>query len=226
MATTWSTPRASTPNSGARRATPRLCDAVREHGLGQLLDLVPNHMAIIGRENPWWWDVLQNGPASRYATFFDVDWDASGERWPNKMLLPVLGDHYGRVLEDGQLQLTHHDGEFVLHYHEHVFPIDPSSLAGLLGQAADHCGVELLAFLAESHAPPAAAGGHGAAADRAPAPRRGRAGRPAGPHLPRAARRRGGHRRRGRPPEPRPRRPRHAPRAATVPPGVVAHGQP
>jgi (1->4)-alpha-D-glucan 1-alpha-D-glucosylmutase len=129
----------------------RLCDALREHGLGQLLDLVPNHMAIVGRENPWWWDVLQNGPASRYATFFDVDWDASGERWPNKMLLPVLGDHYGRVLEDGLLQLTHHDGEFVLHYHEHVFPLDPSSLAGVLGQAADHCGVELLAFLAESH---------------------------------------------------------------------------
>jgi hypothetical protein len=55
------------------------------------------------RQNPWWWDVLENGPASRYATYFDVDWEASEERWPNKVLLPVLGDHYGRVLEDGQL---------------------------------------------------------------------------------------------------------------------------
>jgi len=130
----------------------RLCRVLKDEGLGHMIDLVPNHMAIAGRQNPWWWDVLENGPSSRYATFFDVDWEASEERWPNKVLLPVLGDHYGRILEDGQLQLSHQDGVFVLHYHEHSFPIDPSSLVELLGRAAEACRSELLAFIAQSHA--------------------------------------------------------------------------
>lgn len=129
-----------------------LCRTLKEAGLGQMIDLVPNHMAIAGRQNPWWWDVLENGPSSRYATYFDVDWEASDERWPNKVLLPVLGDHYGRILEAGQLQLSHRDGVFILHYQEHSFPVDPSSLVGLLGRAAESGRSELLAFLAESHA--------------------------------------------------------------------------
>jgi (1->4)-alpha-D-glucan 1-alpha-D-glucosylmutase len=136
---------------GGERAHERMCRTFQHEGLGHVIDVVPNHMAIAGRQNPWWWDVLENGPSSRYATFFDVDWEASDERWPNKVLLPVLGDHYGRILEDGQLQLSHQEGVFVLHYHEHSFPIDPSSLAELLGRASDACGSELLAFIAQSH---------------------------------------------------------------------------
>jgi (1->4)-alpha-D-glucan 1-alpha-D-glucosylmutase len=137
---------------GGSRAHARMCRRLQKAGLGQMIDLVPNHMAIVGRQNPWWWDVLENGPSSRYATYFDVDWEASEERWPNKVLLPVLSDHYGRILEDGGLRLNHREGVFTLHYQDHVFPVDPSSLAGLLEQAAVSCGSERLAFLADSHA--------------------------------------------------------------------------
>ncbi|MGM0489799.1 MAG: malto-oligosyltrehalose synthase [Planctomycetota bacterium] len=137
---------------GGAEAHARLCGVLRSAGLGHMIDVVPNHMAIAGRQNPWWWDVLENGPSSRYAIYFDVDWEASEERWLNKVLLPVLGDHYGRVLENGELQLSRNGGSFALHYHDHVFPIDPSSLPDLLKPAAAACGSELLAFLAESHA--------------------------------------------------------------------------
>ena len=137
---------------GGPEAHERMCQTLLDADLGQVIDVVPNHMAIVGRQNPWWWDVLENGPSSRYAIYFDVDWDASEERWPNKVLLPVLGDHYGRVLEDGQLQLAHASGAFVLRYHDHLFPLDPSSLAGLLGEVAELHGSQLLAFLAERHA--------------------------------------------------------------------------
>ena len=137
---------------GGAEAHEVMCQALLRAGLGQVIDVVPNHMAIAGRQNPWWWDVLENGPSSRYASYFDVDWEASEERWPNKVLMPVLGDHYGRVLEDGQLELAHAEGAFVLRYHDHVFPLDPSSLAGLLAEVADLHGSRLLAFLAERHA--------------------------------------------------------------------------
>jgi (1->4)-alpha-D-glucan 1-alpha-D-glucosylmutase len=137
---------------GGAEAHAHLCERLIAAGLGQMIDMVPNHMAIAGKQNPWWWDVLENGPSSRYATYFDVDWEASEERWPNKVLLPVLGDHYGRILEDGQLELAHDAGAFVVHYQEHVFPVDPSSTVELLSNSAALCDSELLAFLAESYA--------------------------------------------------------------------------
>lgn len=130
----------------------RFCQALLSAGLGQMIDVVPNHMAIAGRQNPWWWDVLENGPAGRYASYFDVDWQASEERWPNKVLLPVLADHYGRILEAGQFALSYEEEAFILHYEDHIFPLDPSSLVELLSRAAESCGSDSLAFLAESHA--------------------------------------------------------------------------
>jgi len=135
---------------GGEAARQRLSAALDSAGMGQVLDIVPNHMAIAGDQNPWWWDVLENGPSSRYALYFDVDWESSEERWPNKVLLPVLGDHYGRVLEAGDLQLRFGEGLFTLHYHEHRFPIDPSSLGTLLQRVYRRSGLELLGFLAES----------------------------------------------------------------------------
>ena len=93
-----------------------LCQAIKDAGMGLVADIVPNHMAIEGKQNPWWWDVLENGPSSRFATYFDVDWDASEERWPNKVLLPILADHYGRILEKGELKLSFQDGHITLHY--------------------------------------------------------------------------------------------------------------
>jgi len=125
------------------------CRTLKKAGLGHMLDLVPNHMAILGSQNPWWWDVLENGPSSPYAVFFDVDWESSEDRWPNKVLLPVLGDHYGRVLEAGELKLAHEKSLFTISYFEHVFPVDLSSLGGLLGSAARAQGSDLLGFIAD-----------------------------------------------------------------------------
>ena len=101
-----------------------------------MLDIVPNHMAISGPENRWWWDVLANGRASRYADHFDVDWDPPGGEQPMRILLPVLGDDLDRVLAAGELALEPSDGGFVVRYHEHTFPVAAESLDRLAGDGA------------------------------------------------------------------------------------------
>lgn len=136
---------------GGAQKHAHMCETIQHEGLSHMIDVVPNHMAIPGEQNPWWWDVLENGPSSLYAMYFDVDWETSEERWQNRILLPVLGDHYGRILEAGEIVLTHDGARFVLHYYDHVFPIDPSSLAELLQNAAEACGSTSLGFLAESY---------------------------------------------------------------------------
>ncbi|NCB38923.1 MAG: malto-oligosyltrehalose synthase [Erysipelotrichia bacterium] len=126
--------------------------------MGIILDIVPNHMAIGGPENPWWWDVLENGPSSNYARFFDVDWHFESDHHTNLILLPVLGDHYGIVLEAGEFELRHDYGRFTLHYHENIFPVAPRSVAVILGIAQQQSGIEELGYLADSfHALPLAA---------------------------------------------------------------------
>jgi (1->4)-alpha-D-glucan 1-alpha-D-glucosylmutase len=117
---------------GGAKAHERLSAALAEHGLGQVLDIVPNHMAVV-RENPWWWDVLEQGPSSRYARYFDVDWAAEDERGQNVVLLPVLGDHYGRELEAGTIRLEQVGGALRVRYHDHAFPTSPGSIDVLLG---------------------------------------------------------------------------------------------
>ncbi len=114
-----------------------LCEALGVAGLGQLVDVVPNHMAITGRENVWWWDVLENGPSSIYVPFFDVEWDPPESKLENKVLLPILGDHYGRELEAGRLRVERDGGSFALRYHDHAAPLAPRSLDGLLEAAAE-----------------------------------------------------------------------------------------
>src|SRR5438270_10512692 len=99
---------------GGPEAHERFCRALGDAGLGQVLDIVPNHMAITGRENRWWWDVLENGPSSVYASYFDVDWDPPESKLRNMVLLPILGDHYGRVLENGELVLAREGGSFIV----------------------------------------------------------------------------------------------------------------
>lgn len=142
----------STINSqlGDEKTHAAFCERINAMGLGHMVDVVPNHMAIIGKQNPWWWDVLENGPSSPYAVFFDVDWDASEERWPNKVLLPILGDHYGRVLEKNELHLSYQNGQFSLKYLDQDFPIDPSSLSDILHKAAVGADSRMLSFLADS----------------------------------------------------------------------------
>jgi (1->4)-alpha-D-glucan 1-alpha-D-glucosylmutase len=134
---------------GGAEAHERFCRTLGENGLGQVLDIVPNHMAI-GYENVWWWDVQENGPSSRYASYFDVDWDPPQERFRNTVVLPILGDHYGRVLEAGELKLVRRAGSFEVGYFEHRMPVSPRSLDTLLGEAAERCGSPELAFLAEA----------------------------------------------------------------------------
>ena len=135
---------------GGAEAHARFCEALGGHGLGQVLDIVPNHMAITGAENPWWWDVLENGPASRYAAYFDVDWDHPESRLSSSILLPILGDHYGRVLEAEELRLERRDAIFTIRYHDHAFPVSPRTLDTLLGTAAERCRSDELGFTADA----------------------------------------------------------------------------
>jgi (1->4)-alpha-D-glucan 1-alpha-D-glucosylmutase len=129
---------------GYRRLTGRLAKA----GLGQVLDIVPNHMALAGRANAWWWDVLENGPSSVYASHFDIDWDPPQRKLAATVLMPVLGDQYGRVLEAGDLRLERHVGSFTVRYYDHRAPISPRTLGGLLTKAAARAGSEELESLA------------------------------------------------------------------------------
>jgi (1->4)-alpha-D-glucan 1-alpha-D-glucosylmutase len=125
-----------------------LVGALRDVGLGQVLDIVPNHMAV-DPANRWWWDVLENGPSSRHAKFFDIDWEGGDDRSPFTVLVPILGDHYGRVLEAGDLSLERLGTAFRLRYHEHVLPLAPRSLEDVLGPAARRCGSAELATIAD-----------------------------------------------------------------------------
>ncbi|MCU1258780.1 MAG: malto-oligosyltrehalose synthase, partial [Bryobacterales bacterium] len=133
---------------GGAEAHERFTAKLRELGLGQVLDIVPNHMSIAGRDNAWWWDVLENGPASIYASYFDIDWQGPEERLRNKVMVPVLGDHYGRVLAAGQIRAIRENGSFVFRYYEHTLPVAPRSMCKLLTSAAERAGSDYLAFLA------------------------------------------------------------------------------
>jgi len=113
----------------------RLAGLLREHGMGHLLDIVPNHMGVAGHTNPWWWEVLEGGPDSEFAKYFDVDWHPRKGELEGKILLPVLGDQYGRVLEAGELKLVYTDGRFRIEYYENRFPAAPASTAAVLREA-------------------------------------------------------------------------------------------
>ncbi|MGH2722136.1 MAG: malto-oligosyltrehalose synthase, partial [Actinomycetota bacterium] len=134
---------------GGWPAHARFVRSLEEAGLGQVLDIVPNHMARDGRENRWWWDLLENGPASRYASYFDIDWDSPDPRSQSTVLVPVLGDHFGRVLENGELRVVREGGSFLVRYHEHELPVSPRSLDELLTATAKRAGSAELAELAD-----------------------------------------------------------------------------
>jgi (1->4)-alpha-D-glucan 1-alpha-D-glucosylmutase len=97
------------------------------HGMGQVLDFVPNHMGITEPGNKWWADVLENGPSSMYAPYFDIDWRPLKSDLRDKVLLPILSDQYGRVLERGELQLRFEEGAFHLAYRNQKLPIAPGT---------------------------------------------------------------------------------------------------
>jgi (1->4)-alpha-D-glucan 1-alpha-D-glucosylmutase len=120
------------PEIGSEADFQRFVETVRAQGMGQILDVVPNHMGIAAGANPWWNDVLENGPGSPYAEFFDVDWDPVKRQLANKVLLPILGDQYGRVLENQELVLEYADGSFSLRHYETRLPIAPRSITQIL----------------------------------------------------------------------------------------------
>ncbi len=126
------------PDLGGREGFDALSDALRLRDLGLLLDFVPNHMAI-GHENPLWRDVLENGPAAMAADFFDIDWEPIKEELHGKVLLPVLGDQYGALLERGELSLLFDRtaGRFEVAYAEHRFPVAPGQYARILRHRLD-----------------------------------------------------------------------------------------
>lgn len=132
---------------GGEDAYRKMSEAFAARGLSQVVDLVPNHMAIGTPANRWWWDVLESGPGSLYASYFDVDWGAAGTS-DDRILVPVLGDHFGRVLEAGEIKVQLEYRRFVVRYYDNVFPAAPRSVGPLLAEAAGRCDNDELAFLA------------------------------------------------------------------------------
>lgn len=112
-----------------------LAESLRDHKLGLLVDIVPNHMGIDDPHNGWWQDVLENGAASPFAQYFDIDWNPPKEALRGKVLLPVLGDQFGKVLEDQQLQLAYENQRFVVCYYARRLPTDPGTWVALLRNA-------------------------------------------------------------------------------------------
>lgn len=122
------------PEIGDENSFTTYIETLRQHGMGQILDIVPNHMGVGGSDNAWWLDVLENGEASVYADYFNIDWHPVNPALHNKVLLPFLADHYGTVLEQGELtlELNPDNGAFNVRYYEHLFPIDPRSYPPVL----------------------------------------------------------------------------------------------
>lgn len=120
------------PEIGTEQELEELTRELCNHGMGSILDLVPNHMGIVGKENVWWLDVLENGMSSWHAGYFDIDWNPVKEELRNKILLPVLGDQYGNVLDNQELTLTFENGAFFIQYYEHKFPLQPQTYSDIL----------------------------------------------------------------------------------------------
>jgi (1->4)-alpha-D-glucan 1-alpha-D-glucosylmutase len=120
------------PEVGSAEAYDRLVATLRERGMGQILDVVPNHMGIAEGTNRWWNDVLAHGPSSPYAERFDVDWQPVERHLAGKVLLPILGDQYGRVLEGQELALEIDAGALQVRYHDSRLPVEPGSATVVL----------------------------------------------------------------------------------------------
>jgi (1->4)-alpha-D-glucan 1-alpha-D-glucosylmutase len=112
------------PELGGNEGFRHFSDALKTNGLGLLLDIVPNHMGI-GNDSRWWQDVLENGRASEFAAYFDIDWDPAKPDMRNKLLLPILGNQYGEELESGNIQVQIENGRVYIKYFDHIMPVAP-----------------------------------------------------------------------------------------------------
>ena len=125
------------PELGAREDFNAFSALLKQRGMGLMMDVVPNHMCIAGSGNKWWNDILENGPSSPYAAYFDIDWRPPKQNLSNKTLLPALGDQYGRVLENQEIQLVYQRGAFFVNYYETRLPISPRTSIFILNAALD-----------------------------------------------------------------------------------------
>ncbi|OGW47150.1 MAG: malto-oligosyltrehalose synthase [Nitrospirae bacterium RBG_13_41_22] len=153
------------PEVGSGEEYNKLINELQKYDMGQILDIVPNHMCITSEKNVWWMDVLENGPSSLYAKFFDIVWEPVKKELKNKILLPFLGDQYGRILDNQEIKLSFEEGAFFIYFYENKFPIRPqtytlvlehriSELKNLLSRENLHL-VELLSIItALKHLPP------------------------------------------------------------------------
>ena len=120
------------PEIGTEGDLDALVAALRQRGMGLIMDVVPNHMCIASTDNGWWNDVLENGRSSPFAAFFDIDWHPPKTELHEKVLLPVLGEQYGRVLENQEISIEYGTGAFYARYWESRFPIGPRTILPLL----------------------------------------------------------------------------------------------
>ena len=143
-------PNSLNPEIGTPAEHAAMVAAAQAKGMGQILDFVPNHMGV-GSDNPWWIDVLEWGERSPYAEYFDIDWRPLKPELQGKVLVPTLGDHYGRVLEAGEVKLTFdcEKGTFSVEYFENRYPLAVKSYADVLRAAVKHGATQLEALAAD-----------------------------------------------------------------------------
>ena len=139
------------PELGGPEAHARFVARLAGLGLGHMVDFVPNHMGVGTSTNAWWRDVLENGPGSPGARYFDVDWAPIKAALKAKLLLPILGDQYGRVLERGELRLEFGDGVLVVKYFDYVLPTNPRLAPQVYRRAVGPLTAELGADNAQLH---------------------------------------------------------------------------
>jgi (1->4)-alpha-D-glucan 1-alpha-D-glucosylmutase len=144
-------PRAVDPALGADEALQRVAEHAGELGLALVLDIVPNHMAADQVANPWWWDVLRNGDDSEHAATFDLDPVHPEQRLRGSIFLPVLDDHYGRVLEAGRIRVARRPTDIVVTVDDRPFPLEPASLGAVLAPLADARSDDLLLLVAHGY---------------------------------------------------------------------------
>src|SRR5580658_3073496 len=123
------------PEIGDQTSFLQLSAALERRKMGLIADVVPNHMCITHPSNAWWWDVLENGPSSPFARYFDIDWHPPKEELVNKVLLPLLGDQYGRVLENQEIQIAYGDGQFHVSVYDLPLPLAPRTWIMILEPA-------------------------------------------------------------------------------------------
>jgi (1->4)-alpha-D-glucan 1-alpha-D-glucosylmutase len=128
------------PELGTEEEYDEFVKELQKYGMGLILDIVPNHMCIECNDNVWWADVLENGISSPYSIFFDIDWNPVKKGLENRVLIPILGDQYGHVLENQELRLIFEGGAFFISYYDHKLPVIPDTYSYILKHRIEHIG--------------------------------------------------------------------------------------